>query len=346
MKNILRYIVKVIISGILAVLILSVFCYFYDNGPIAVVQPLSLTNYRYQPGAFWSDMREGAGFGYINDMGYNGSTEYDITGKPVIAFLGSSHTEAFQIAQEQQYVSLVQEMLLKDNNSNNDYQCLNLGASSHYLKTSVSNFEYVADGFPDIAYIVIEINDLEYTPEEFQAMLDGEYHEPLKRDTLMQRLLDEMPILRLPLLRSLKKQYERAGRANDAAAGEVVQTERDYAAYRSAAEKVVKRLADIAAEKDFGIVLVYHHGTQLDDQSGMVRIDDLECVRIFEEVCQKYDVRFLDVIDDFILHYQSTYQTPRGFSNTAMNEGHTNAVGHRIIAEVLYNSIFKEEAGE
>lgn len=346
MKKILRYIAKVIISGALAVAILSVFCYFFDNSPSAVEQPLYLTNYHYSQGAFWSDMQEGAGFGVINNMGYNGLTNYDELGTPVIAFLGSSHTEAFQLPQKQQYVSLVQQKFLQDDNAKNDYQCLNLGASSHYLKTSVSNFDYVASYFDNLAYVVVEVNDVEYSPEEFQAMLNGEYHEPLKKDGLMHRLVEKVPILRIPLLRTLKKQCERVERAARTESDGVSPIDQDYDAYRAAVDNVVRKLALTAAEKQFKLVFVYHYGTHLDDQLGMVRIDDVECVRVFSEVCQAYNVRFIDVIDDFILHYQNTNETPRGFANTAMNEGHTNAVGHSIIAEVLYNTICELEEGK
>lgn len=344
--KILRYMAKLIVSGVLAVAVLSLFCYVIDNGPVVVEQPMNITNYRYREGSFWSDMREGIGFGTINNMGYNGLTDYDSSGESVIAFLGSSHTEAFQLLQKQQYVSIVQDKLLQDDNENNDFQCLNLGASSHYLKTSVSNFDYVASYFDDIAYIVIEINDVAYSPEEFQAMLDGKYHEPLNRDGLIQKLTDKLPILRLPLLRTLKKQYERAERAKEAVAAETAATERDYGAYRTAVDKVVRHLAEVASNEHFKLVMFYHHGTQLDDELGMVRTDDLECVRIFDEVCQAHDVQFIDVIDDFILHYQNTSEPPRGFANTAPNAGHTNAVGHRIIADVLYDTICELEEGE
>lgn len=346
MGKTVRFFLKLIISGVLAVAVLSLFCYFFDNSPSAIPQPLNLTNYRYDQGVFWSDMREGAGFGVINNMGYNGLTDYDEEGRPVIAVLGSSHTEAFQIAQQQQYVSLVQDKLYADDHTENDYQCLNLGASSHYLRTSVSNFDYVTSYFDNLAYVVIEVSDIEYTPDEFQWMLDGKYHDPLKKDGLMQRLVKKVPILRIPLLRTVKKQFERIRRAEEVGTEESEPVERDYEAYRTAVDNVIEKLASKTAEKSAMLLIVYHHATQLDDRLGMVRIDDMECVRIFSEVCQKHDVRFLDVVDDFIDHYASTYETPRGFANTAMNEGHTNAVGHGIIAQALYDAICELEEGQ
>jgi hypothetical protein len=41
--------------------------------------------------------------------------------------------------------------------------------------------------------------------------------------------------------------------------------------------------------------------------------------------------------------YNSTYHLPRGFSNTAPGEGHTNKYGHACIAQELYKHIAKEE---
>ena len=50
-------------------------------------------------------------------------------------------------------------------------------------------------------------------------------------------------------------------------------------------------------------------------------------------------VYFLDLTDVYMRAYSEQHLLPSGFSNTAPARGHLNAVGHRLIAETVYDTI-------
>ena len=339
MKRILIYIVKLTASGTLALIFLSVFCFFYDNAPIVVEQPLEITNYRYRAHTTWFDMTEGFGWGKTNNLGYNDQYDFDNCLDPVIVFLGSSHTEAFQMTQEKTCVSKLQERLFSDDNKNNDFPCLNLGVSGHDFEISASNLEYVAEYFDKAKYVVIEARELLYSPEEFQKILDGKYHDPLKKDGKISEILEKYPVLRNPFLRTLKKQYDRVERIQEASKQLVPPLNVDYIEYKAELAPVLETLSSISKEYGFQIIIVYHHQLKIDDEYGLIKTDDSECVQIFSETCKQNGIEFIDISDVYISNYNSNYGVPYGFANTAAGEGHMNALGHSIMAEVLYNNI-------
>ena len=342
MKKLLIYFLKLAVSGLLALVVLSGFCYFYDNAPIVIEQPSGITNSRFEPNYTWYDMTEGFGSGKTNNIGYNDAQDYVDDGNPVILFLGSSHTEAFHAAQSENFVSLTQNLLMADADSSNDYQCLNLGIANHDFKVTASNFDYVLAQFTNIRYVVIETHKLQYTIEELNAIADDAYHKPLQKEGGLSKLLDTIPVLRLPFLRSLKKQYDRLDRRAD---DTVVSTPPsiDADAYRTGVDRILSDLSDAAAERGFSIILLYHHCPTLDDQEGLVRTDNAVIVQQFSNACAQHDIRFIDATDTFIEHFEDTHEASYGFMNTVPWEGHLNTVAYKLISNILYKQICELE---
>ena len=183
MKKFLLFLVKLTVSGILALTVLNLFTLVYYNPPKAVAQPDKFTNSRYESEVSWSFMTEGFGSGDTNSLGYN-SAEPDLK-KPMIAFIGSSHTEALEVNQEDNFVTQTQNQLYGDSLPYNDIQCQNFGMAGHFFNISVSNFEYFANAFDNVHSVVIETHELDYSPEQLGKMLNGEYHKELgARSTL------------------------------------------------------------------------------------------------------------------------------------------------------------------
>lgn len=344
MPSFFRFVCKMILSGVLAVIVLSCFCLFYDNAPVTMEQPSGVTNFRFAPDVKWSYMTEGFGYGKTDSLGYNNTYVSENVSGPIIAFLGSSHTEAFHVPQDKNYVSRIQKKII-DDNFENDYRCINLGASSHYFNVTVSNFSYFADSFKDVKYVVVEANNLAYSPEQIQEMLSAGYHDPLVKDGFYSKLLDKIPALRVPFLRTLKKQYDRVQREG-VEKSEDAAVPVDYAAYKDGIKQVMMQLAAIADENDFKMIVVYHYPLHLDDENGLVKTDDPELVEEFKQACEDASISFINVSDMFIDHYRLSYELPYGFMNTTMGEGHLNLVGHEIISDAVYQRICELEKGE
>lgn len=328
MKKTFLFLCKFAVSGILAMLILSVFAFVYYNPPKAEPQPGKYTNSKFVSGAVWTDMSEGVGYGVTNDLGYNDADSYD-PGAPVIAVIGSSHTEALQVPQDKTYTAQLQQLLSQNGK---DINCLNLGVSGHFLNISVSNFEYFAEEFENVQCAVIETANLSYEPEQLEKMLNGEYHSDLQMRGGLYSLAQKIPYLRL-----LYKQYQDSRQKNGNAAA-TEQEPFDYAAYEVGVNKVMEKLSGIATEKDFPLVILYHDSLTVENGKAS-RKDDAEMVKIFRNCCEKNGILFVDVTERFAEHFEATYELPYGFSNTTMGAGHLNTVGHSVVAEELYDYV-------
>ncbi len=332
MKKAILFFCKLAISGVLALVILSGFAFVFYNPPTAEAQTEKYTNSKFTPGIFWSDMTEGFGFGVINNLGYNDPDAYDPT-KPVIAVIGSSHTEAFQVPQNKTYTAQLQDLLQAQRGET--VNCLNLGVSGHFLNISVSNFGYFADSFENVECAIIEVAELKYTPEEFEKMLAGEYHSDLKPRGTLYSLAQKIPYARL-----LYKQFQDSQQKSSGIAAE--EKPLDYFAYEESLNKVMQQLSDIATENNFPLVILYHCSLDIENLN-ILRKDDPKMVEIFQKCCEQNNIGFLDMTNSFTGHFNNTYELPYGFSNTTIGEGHLNILGHRLIAEELCNYIAKEE---
>lgn len=329
MKKTLLFICKLAASGILALLLLSVFALVYYNPPVAEPQPDKYTNSKFASGVFWTDMTEGIGYGKTNNLGYNEADSFD-PAQPAIAMIGSSHTEALQVPQNKNYTAQLQQLLHAAGKTK--INCLNLGQSGHFLNISVSNFEYFAEAFQsvDLKCAVIEVGNLNYTPAELEKMLAGAYHSDMQERGTLYRLAQRIPYLRL-----LYKQFQDSRQKGGAAA----ETEPfDAQGYYAGVDQVMKKLSGIAAENGFPLVILYHDSIAV--QGGKAsRQDDPEQLAIFKDRCTENGILFVDVTDRFVEHFNATYELPYGFSNTTMGSGHLNELGHRIIAEELFDHV-------
>lgn len=331
-KQVLNFWVKIMISGILALGILSLLCLFYYNPPIAVPQPEGYTNYKYMPNDHWSNMTEGYGRGITNGLGYN-DLQNPVEGAKTICFLGSSQTEALQVGAEKNFVALLEQKLSADADDTNDYQCLNFGISGHFFEVVVSNFERFADGFENVDYVVIEVDNVEFTNEELEKMLNEEYHADMDEGVFRKTLK------RIPYLRLLVKQYQdlRSNDGSDSDAGIGVSGYEDYA---MRLDPVMKKLSDCSRTCGFELVVLKHSPIALDTDNKAYAINSAEAVDQFKKSCEANGIRFLCTDEVFCEHVNTHAELPYGFSNSRPGIGHLNEVGHRLIAQQLYSELF------
>lgn len=329
MKKAFIFLCKLAASGIFALLILSAITMLYYNPPIATAQPEKYTNSKFLPNTFWSQMEEGFGFGVINDMGYNGTVDFDPS-EAEIAFLGSSHTLASEVPQNKSYVSQLQKKLFSDDTQQNDIKCLNLGVSAHFFNVCASNVEYLPESFPALKHVIIETGDLAFSEDVLSKMLAGEYHSDLGDRGVLYTVAQRIPYLRL-----LYKQYQDVSQPKGSSAGE---TSFDYAAYEAGMDKVLQKLSNIGKENDFGLTILYHNSLVVENKSAS-RKDDAQVLEIFKKCCEKYGIGFIDMPDRFVAHFNETYELPYGFANTKPGSGHLNRLGHSLMADALYDYV-------
>ncbi len=330
MRKNLAMIGKLMVSGMMALLILSVFCLIYDNPPYAAEQPDGLTNYQFEENRFWMTMTEGWGYGVTSNIGYNGAADTDYS-DPVIVFLGSSHTEALQVPQNRNYVSLIQEKLDVSDMNEEELKCVNLGISGHYFPECVSHLKAVSERFEDLRYVVIEVRDFELTEEELEGMTAGKYHDAYEEQGGLYGF-----VRRIPYFRMLKKQLDRREHAVPPA--ETRQTA-DYEAYERKLDEVIGAVSEMAEQHGYRVLIFYHCAAEYDEEDGYVRADDLRLRDIFSARCADYGIGFIDITDHFTRYSAETHRLPYGFFNTVPGTGHLNETGHAIVADDVYGRI-------
>ena len=90
---------KAALAGLLAFALLCFFCLLYYNVPVHDVNPTGATEYKWEPGRFYSRGTEGFAMGRTNSDGFNNLFDY-APGDPIdILLMGSSHMEGFNVAQ-------------------------------------------------------------------------------------------------------------------------------------------------------------------------------------------------------------------------------------------------------
>ena len=337
-KKYLVFLIKMMFSGILALIILSLLCLVYYNPPLALPQPDGYTNYKFPLNTSWSFMTEGNGRGTTNSLGYN-DLQDPVAGEKAICFLGSSHTEALQVDTEKNFVSVFETMLASDESVANDYQCLNLGISGHFFNVVVSNFQSFANNFDQVDYVIIETSNVEFSEEELEKMLNEEYHNGLTERSFIYESLRRVPYLRL-----LFKQYGDLQQNSNADAALPVE-QKSYENYAELLDPVMNKLSEISREHGFELIILHHSYIYFDENNQVYAQCNAEAQTQFQQSCEANGIRYLNTNDIFCKHVNSNAELPYGFSNTCFGTGHLNEVGHQLVAELLYSEMFAKEEG-
>ena len=147
----IKRLVQVFCSLILSFLILNVVCFFYYNVPVHSESESGSTDYVWEKSKFYSKGTEGFAFGTTDEKGFNNlSAENSVS--PELLIMGSSHTEAFNVAQNENYAYLLKELM---NENGMEWNTYNIGVSGHTITTCLNNFENAISEFEPTKYVVI-----------------------------------------------------------------------------------------------------------------------------------------------------------------------------------------------
>lgn len=337
MKKFVAYLFKCIIAGAISLVLLSLFSLVYYNPPIATEQPDSITNFRFAPNKSWSFMLEGVGFGETDSLGYN-NAYYDECLNPDIVCIGSSHLEALQVPQDANCVYILNQMFDKDNESDNNFKCINLGMSGHSFEVSASNFKYVADKFPNSKYILIETSNVEFSLDVLDDIIAGNFHTPIEKKGFIAETAQKVPFIRL-----MYKKFSESAVANNAVAPATdnmsQKAEPDMNVYSEKMNIIISNISKICAEKGIEPIILLHGMFWEDEDRNIVTEMNKTYKDAFLKCCEDNGVKVIDATPGMIFAYKENFEFSYGFSNTKPGEGHLNKIGHRIIAETIYTKI-------
>ena len=334
---------KIFVSVFVSFVILNAVCFFYYNVPVHYESKTNSTDYVWERSKFYSRGTEGFSWGRTDANGFNNMSA-DNAISPEILIMGTSHTEAFNVAQNENYSYLLGEYA---GLNGIDMKVYNIGISGHRIDTVLNNFENALKEFKPQKYVVIEVTTTELTLEEINQILEGNvkknhstanpllvYLQKIPFVRCVYSQIDKMGIeIRLPTLKKEQPQSNRESFHNDDI----------YEEYETALNSLVEQIGDIAKEYGVKLIILYNADLKINKNGIVAQSQTSKKSKMFEEACRNNGIVFVDMFDAFAENYNETYHLPHGFSNTAVGKGHLNKYGHKVIAKELYELVLNLE---
>ena len=344
--KIIKWLLKILTAGIVAVAIISVLLCFYYIIPVHEENKKGNTDYVWPAGSIWVKATEGIAFGKYDANGFNNKAVVD---SPDIIVLGSSHMEATNVMQNENAPFLLSEKL------NGKYSLYNMGISGHnffkscqYLPVNLELYNEV----PKVA--VIETSTVRISQEKADEVISSSVEHTPSHNTGIIALLQRIPFFRAAyhqIEEGLLKLFLPELSSSSENTGEDVEmiediketkTEVDKAAY----EEIFSYLRNLEEKYGTQIIIVYHPTEEL-KEDGTIFFDKSESLRMFSSCAIEYGISFIDMSDRFERMYYEEKHVAHGFCTGLLAAGHLNRYGHAAIADELYKVIIRlEEAKE
>ena len=360
MKQFGLQVAKVMVAGVFATVLLSLIALVYEYTGVHIENPAMDTDYVWLPGQYKGNMTEGFSFLFMDENGYNNTTQNAKKAKQGIDILlmGSSHVEAVQVGKEENMGALLNTWLPEKNT-------YSIGISGHDLYRTIDNLPYALERFTPKEYVIMECFDVKLDAATMLQIIDGcgerlpSYHEGLVAK------LQQIPAVKwiykdLSTWNRLEKKQKRLAAQEKEEAKKADEEKTDQA---SAAKKEEKPDAKNALPEDYYdtlkkflalgseqcrqkgcIPIIFYHPTGMFYPNGTAYFQtDEDYFDAFKKACEENDIIFVDMTQRFLQEYEEKHIFPHGFSNTAVATGHLNQDGHRMIAQALTDVIKQEE---
>jgi len=318
------FLFKACAAMLVAFVILNFICMFYYNLAIHSHSDTGATDYVWEANKFYSRGTEGFAWGKTDANGFNNLKTLE-AGQIDVLVMGSSHMEAFNVAQDKNTVAVLNNMF---HDSGMDMNAYNIGISGHTLARCLNNAVEAVKEFAPQKYLIVETSkDPDF--EDMKAAVEGKL-EPIESNS--GGIVGTLQ--KLPFLRRVYAQWKSSDEAEEKAKdGDVYQL----------FDILLKRVVEQCDETGIKVIIVYHNRLEYDGEGKIVSPESMETKECLKNVCEENNVVFVDMHEAFKANYEETFQLPHGFSNSRAGAGHLNEVGHRVIAEEVFNTICRLE---
>lgn len=319
-KTIAAFCGRVILSGALALALLTAFCCLYSNPPVHFPDPDGATDYRWEPNTFYSQATEGFSWGYTNNEGYYNPNDYHPGDRVDVLIMGSSHMEAGNVAPEESTASVLASKL-------DGKTVYNIGTSGHRFLICADNLAKAVEKYAPSTAVVIETETMSFSDDTIRQVLDGTLADIPSYNSGIIGILQREPFLRQLYHQWQSYQAKNAGAADDSEAQTGENDERLL-------DELMKKIqADAAGVR---VIVFYHPSVEVGADGAMTVLNEEERAEQFRRLCEENGIYFLDMSERFLREYAENYTLPYGFSNTSVGSGHLNKYGHAMIADELY----------
>ena len=319
MPKTFKWLSKAFVSGCIALVVLTLFCFLYYNIPVHSTDASGATDYSWEHKKFYSRGTEGFAWGRTNNEGYLNPVDYSEGMNVDVLIMGSSHMEAYNVAMEDSTASQLSSLL-------GDEVVYNIGVSGHTFLTCSDNLEAALEKYRPQKYAVIETSALLFPDEDVRKVIEGEAEELESHSGGIIGLLQKNQLLRL-----LYSQLSNWLEAPDEGSSATVKPEANTELY----SELLNKLSKTASEYGVKLIILYQSNMYIDPETGISFGNDTDLRDFFSETCREVGIEFADMSERFAEEYSNSYILPHGFSNTSVGAGHLNKHGHRMIAEEL-----------
>ena len=323
---------KAVGAGLLALALLNLFCVFYYNVPVHYTNPDGATEYKWETRRFYSRGTEGFALGRTNSDGFNNLRDYAPGEAVDILLMGSSHMEAFNVAQDENAAALLNERY------GGERYVYNIGTAGHTLLYCVKHLDRALSVYAPSGWVVLETMSLDFAPEDMNAVVGGSYPDIPSRSGGLLTMLQKIPVLRLFYTKYIKYGELFSGMA-DGQYEEGAAFSGDYAA---SLEGLLDKLARESQAHGVRALVVFSPPVLIAPDGGAYTETDPEKLAVFTRLCGEKGVEFLDLTEVYLDAYDR-HVLPFGFSNTAPLAGHLNRDGHRLFADAVAARIAERE---
>ncbi len=280
----------------------------------------------------------------INNMGWNYPIDYSsLEDNSLIAIVGDSFIEAFQVDVNNNYPYLLREMLIPE------YEVYAFGMSGAGLSQYLNMSRYVKKKFdPDILIFNVVYNDFDESVYELDkgrsyflqiSIDDGLLSEiepvpnyNFQQYNLLKRLVYKSALFRY-IWHNLKFSFITWGNLiiDDFDVKKEFDRIREYEQLISqATDYIVKTIREENQDKRLIFLFAPPNEAVYDYFFDISRIEWL--YNLMDETCQKYNVEYVDFTEVMRQDYQ---HNKRKFNSDV--DGHWNDYGHKFVAEFLYD---------
>lgn len=339
--NTIKYILKMLMAGIVAVGILSLILCCYSITPVHIENKLGNTDYVWSANSFWVKLTEGIAFGQYDSVGFNNIQEVE---NPDIIILGSSHMEATNVMQDENVAYLLGEKFSEK------YKVYNMGISGHhfikvcqYLPNSLELYENT----PKV--VIIETSTVDITEDDVNSVLNRTVEYTSSHSNGIIGMLQRVPFFRLlyhqlegGLLKIFIPEQIKSPIQNTE---ETIALSDDISDDLNAYTKLFEYFTFLEDKYNTEIIIFYHP-TCILNSDGTASFTSSSSLAKFSSEAQKAGVTFVDMTTAFETMYHEENFVPHGFVTGKVASGHLNKHGHAAVAKVLYEKISSmEEAG-
>lgn len=331
----IKAIIKTVLAGLAALVILSALMLGYYFMPLRENNPKQNTDYVWAPNTLWASLTEGVSYGVTDADGF---INPEVINNPDILFLGSSHLQAMNVMPEENMCALLNKRF------NGEYRAYNMGISGHtiykviqYLDASLKIYQKAPK------YIIIETSDVALSESAVAQALSGEVKKTEVVDTGMIAQLQKVPYFRQMyhqldngMLKMLLPDNKK--KPDGAAANTVQAVNQKPAIDEKPYEEMLGYLQKPEKEYNTQIIVMFHP-FEIINADGTIGFSQADYAKVFSRYAEKHDIGFVDMTNDFEKMYYEEHHVPHGFATGETGVGHLNKYGHAVIAESLYQHI-------